>query len=146
TLRRRALRVLGERLRKGNGCLPPHGHGQRWSGWLAGTQSSRSSHHRPRREFVCRLRHASGSGAPWSRPTNPFVGTDGVAHRCAPRSDGGASVKPSILIVDDSLTVRMDLSETLAEAGFDTYQASRVSEAELVLNATPIDLLILDVR
>lgn len=55
-------------------------------------------------------------------------------------------MKPSILIVDDSLTVRMDLSETLAEAGFDTYQASRVSEAELVLNATPIDLLILDVR
>lgn len=55
-------------------------------------------------------------------------------------------MKPSILIVDDSLTVRMDLSETLSEAGFATYQASRVSEAHMVLNATPIDLLILDVR
>src|SRR5579862_3245032 len=51
----------------------------------------------------------------------------------------------SVLIVDDSLTVRMDLAEAFESAGFEAILSSSVREARDALSARSIDLLILDV-
>ena len=51
----------------------------------------------------------------------------------------------SVLIVDDSLTVRMDLSEAFEAAGFSTLLASTVGEARKLLELRPVSALILDV-
>lgn len=50
-----------------------------------------------------------------------------------------------ILIVDDSLTVRMDLMETLAAAGLDAAVCTSVAEARRALAAARFSLVILDV-
>ena len=51
----------------------------------------------------------------------------------------------SVLIVDDSLTVRMDLSEAFEAAGFSTLLASTVGEARKLLELRPVSAVILDV-
>jgi two-component system NtrC family sensor kinase len=51
-----------------------------------------------------------------------------------------------VLIVDDSLTVRMSLKDALAEAGFDTRIAATVAEAREALLLGTFELIILDVR
>jgi DNA-binding response OmpR family regulator len=51
-----------------------------------------------------------------------------------------------VLIVDDSLTVRMSLMEALSDAGFDVSTATTVSEARQSLVREPFALIILDVR
>ncbi|HEY4178236.1 MAG TPA: response regulator [Kofleriaceae bacterium] len=53
---------------------------------------------------------------------------------------------PSILIVDDSLTVRMDLAESLEAAGFTALPVGTLAEARRALQTQPIALAILDVR
>lgn len=50
-----------------------------------------------------------------------------------------------ILIVDDSLTVRMDLRKTLSSAGFEVVVCASVAEARQELNETLFSLVILDV-
>jgi two-component system NtrC family sensor kinase len=52
---------------------------------------------------------------------------------------------PVVLIVDDSLTVRMDLSDAFEQAGFRPVLAATVSEARLALAREPIAAVILDV-
>jgi PAS domain S-box-containing protein len=54
-------------------------------------------------------------------------------------------VKPRVLIVDDSLTVRMDLSEALAAAGFDPIPCVDLATARTALAADSFLLVILDV-
>jgi two-component system NtrC family sensor kinase len=54
-------------------------------------------------------------------------------------------LKPSILIIDDSLTVRMDLGEALDVAGLRTVLCSTLSEARQALSADMFALIILDV-
>jgi two-component system NtrC family sensor kinase len=54
-------------------------------------------------------------------------------------------LKPRILIVDDSLTVRMDLGEAFELAGFTNTLCSTLSEARRVLLTGSFDLIILDV-
>jgi len=54
-------------------------------------------------------------------------------------------VKPAILIVDDSLTIRMDLGETFELAGFATTLCATLTEARTALLAAPFALIILDV-
>jgi DNA-binding response OmpR family regulator len=51
----------------------------------------------------------------------------------------------TILIVDDSLTVRMDLVEAFEEAGFRCLPCSTAAEARGALVETHIDLAVLDV-
>ena len=51
-----------------------------------------------------------------------------------------------VLIVDDSLTVRMSLMEALSDAGFDVVTATTVAEARQSLTREPFELIILDVR
>ncbi|MEO7095969.1 MAG: response regulator [Polyangiales bacterium] len=52
----------------------------------------------------------------------------------------------AILIVDDSLTVRMDLSEALEAAGFRAVPCRTITEARAALRTQQIALAILDVR
>ena len=54
-------------------------------------------------------------------------------------------MKPSILLVDDSLTVRMDLGEALDLAGFQCTLCSTLSEGWKALLGSPFSLVILDV-
>lgn len=50
-----------------------------------------------------------------------------------------------VLIVDDSLTVRMDLADAFSAAGFSTIPCETVSAARMALAVQPIDAVVLDV-
>jgi DNA-binding response OmpR family regulator len=52
----------------------------------------------------------------------------------------------NVLIVDDSLTVRMDLQEAFDAAGFHSRGCATVAAAKDVIGRTPIDVIVLDVR
>src|SRR5262245_23610162 len=54
-------------------------------------------------------------------------------------------MKPSVLIVDDSLTVRKDLEAAFGLAGFDTATCGSVAEARAALAAGAFSLVLLDV-
>jgi DNA-binding response OmpR family regulator len=54
-------------------------------------------------------------------------------------------VTPNILIVDDSLTVRMDLAEAFAAAGFQVFPCGSLAEAKQTLSSEHVDVAILDV-
>ena len=54
-------------------------------------------------------------------------------------------MKPRILIVDDSITVRMDLKEALEEAGFETALCATAAAARDLLERQGFDAVILDV-
>lgn len=54
-------------------------------------------------------------------------------------------MKPSVLIVDDSLTVRMDLGEAFELTGFATMLCSTIAEARSALSTGSFSLIILDV-
>ena len=51
----------------------------------------------------------------------------------------------SILVVDDSLTVRMDLKESLEAAGFSTTVVASLAEARQAISQTAFSLVVLDV-
>jgi two-component system, NtrC family, sensor kinase len=53
--------------------------------------------------------------------------------------------QPVVLVVDDSLTVRMDLSEAFRAAGFQAIACSNAAEARSALAAEPISAIVLDV-
>jgi len=55
-------------------------------------------------------------------------------------------MRPRVLIVDDSLTVRMDLGEALEQAGFETALCATAQEARASLAAGGVALLLLDVH
>jgi two-component system NtrC family sensor kinase len=52
---------------------------------------------------------------------------------------------PNILIVDDSLTVRMDLADAFSSAGFRALPCANVAAARALLASERIDVAILDV-
>ena len=52
---------------------------------------------------------------------------------------------PEILVVDDSLTVRMDLMETLGAASLDADSCASIAEARQLLAGGAFSLIILDV-
>lgn len=54
-------------------------------------------------------------------------------------------MKKRVLIVDDSLTVRMDLSEAFEASDFELHVAGDLAEARLVLADKPFDVVVLDV-
>jgi len=55
-------------------------------------------------------------------------------------------VKPTVLVADDSLTVRMDLCETFTDAGFEAMQCANAADVLGLLSTNPVDILVLDVR
>ena len=50
-----------------------------------------------------------------------------------------------VLIVDDSLTVRMDLAEAFSEAGFSPILCADLAAARRSLAEGPVELAVLDV-
>jgi two-component system NtrC family sensor kinase len=54
-------------------------------------------------------------------------------------------MKPDVLIVDDSLTVRMDLGEAFESAGFATTLCSTMTEARLLLSTGSFAVIVLDI-
>jgi DNA-binding response OmpR family regulator len=54
--------------------------------------------------------------------------------------------KQTVLIVDDSLTVRMDLQETFDSAGFHSRGCATVAAARAALEQGAMDVIVLDVR
>jgi two-component system NtrC family sensor kinase len=54
-------------------------------------------------------------------------------------------MKPAVLIVDDSLTVRMDLDEAFSTSGFSTTLCATIEAARHALAQTPFSLMVLDV-
>jgi two-component system NtrC family sensor kinase len=54
-------------------------------------------------------------------------------------------MKPTALIVDDSLTVRMDLTHAFEAAGFQPIGCATAAEARTALAQAPVDVTILDV-
>ncbi len=52
---------------------------------------------------------------------------------------------PSVLIVDDSLTVRMDLAEAFERAGFRPLPCATAAEARQVLSSEAVQIVVLDV-
>jgi two-component system NtrC family sensor kinase len=50
-----------------------------------------------------------------------------------------------VLIVDDSLTVRMDLADAFRDAGFDVHPCASVAEARRAVSAAAVSVFILDV-
>jgi DNA-binding response OmpR family regulator len=54
-------------------------------------------------------------------------------------------VKQRVLIIDDSITVRMDLKDALEEAGFETVLCATAESARDVLRREGFDVIILDV-
>ena len=61
------------------------------------------------------------------------------------RIRGPADEKPRILIVDDSLTARMDLRDTFLSAGLETTTCETLSAAWAELKTQPFSLVVLDV-
>ena len=51
---------------------------------------------------------------------------------------------PRVVIVDDSLTVRMDLAEAFRAAGFETELCGTAAEARLCFAAARPDVVVLD--
>ena len=54
-------------------------------------------------------------------------------------------MRPSVLIVDDSLTVRMDLNEAFRDAGFETSPCATLAMAREAIKKTTFSLILLDV-
>ncbi|TAK22096.1 MAG: response regulator [Chloroflexota bacterium] len=90
-----------------------------------------------------RVRHAEGGSSARRGPARIAAGRDrsnaGVTRRGVP------SVTETVLIVDDSLTVRMDLVEAFEEAGFQTRPCATVAEARQALVDGEFGVVVLDV-
>jgi DNA-binding response OmpR family regulator len=57
----------------------------------------------------------------------------------------GETMKPHVLVVDDSLTIRMDLRGALTAAGFDVTLCETKRAAEMLLNTKRFNAVVLDV-
>src|ERR1044071_6016947 len=93
---------------------------------------------------ICRGPHPRPAG-----PTPPHGVDHGAVYAFpqeALRLPGKGSDMVTILIVDDSLTVRMDLAEALAGAGFHTLHCSTIAEARVALRSQPVAVAILDIK
>lgn len=53
---------------------------------------------------------------------------------------------PKILIVDDSITVRMDLAEAFASAGFDVTDCANLTDARRFIQSNSFGVIVLDVN
>jgi two-component system, NtrC family, sensor kinase len=65
--------------------------------------------------------------------------------RPGPRTAGETTTVGTVLILDDSLTVRMDLVAAFSNAGWATVPAATAARAWELLATEPVDLIVLDV-
>jgi CheY-like chemotaxis protein len=57
-----------------------------------------------------------------------------------------AGRRPAVLVVEDEVLIRFDLSDHLRDCGFDVLEAANVDEALEVLAAFAVDFVVTDVR
>ena len=57
-----------------------------------------------------------------------------------------AALASTVLVVDDSLTVRMDLADAFSQAGFATVECATLAEARAALASQAVDVVVLDVQ
>src|SRR5581483_7406693 len=141
-LGRCAVRDGGARVRAGGGRGAAHRHGPRRRRRAARRAPRRRHDDRPGRGELRRLRHAARGGRARRRPRSAAARRDRPGARPAVR---GAGPMSEILVVDDSLTVRMNLAETLTAAGFAVTACATLGEARRELAAGAFALVILDV-
>src|SRR6185436_7256413 len=145
-LRRRALRIDRQGVWSQLGRLSADRHGPRRRGRLARPEARRCPHHRARRGLVRRVRHAARSGALERRAAGAAARRHGTGAGPAERAvQEWPAMTDNVLIVDDSLTVRMDLTEAFEAAGFAVLPCGTVAEALAVLARTEIAVAVLDV-
>src|ERR1019366_3361775 len=101
----------------------------------------------PGRSDVGGVWHAEGSDPTWSGRAGPSSGEDcaRAGRAGARRGYREADMKPRVLIVDDSLTVRMDIGEALQSAGFDTVLCADLRSAREALAREGSVLIVLDI-
>src|SRR6202050_70399 len=126
--------------------MPSDRNGTRRRGWSAQNPRSRWRHNRPGRGHVGGLRHAArGGGAGRCHLRAATRRNRRSAGRVGRADDGGALMVGSVLIVDDSMTVRMSLIELLRDAGLEAVGCGSVAEARSALAEQVFGLVILDV-
>lgn len=65
----------------------------------------------------------------------------------APRISAGLELRPTVLVVDDDVLVRVAVSENLRDAGFQVLEAASAHDAlGVMLAQMPIHVLITDLR
>src|SRR5581483_8622208 len=141
-LGRCAVRDGGARVRAGGGRGAAHRHGPRRRRRAARRAPRRRHDDRPGRGELRRLRHAARGGRARRRPRSAAARRDRPGARPAVP---GAGPMSEILVVDDSLTLRMNLAETLTAAGFAVTACATLGEARRELAAGGFALVILDV-
>jgi DNA-binding NtrC family response regulator len=57
-----------------------------------------------------------------------------------------AGGRPAVLVVEDEVLIRFDLSDHLRDCGFDVFEAANVDEALELLAAFKVDFVVTDVR
>src|SRR5262249_35398580 len=105
------------------------------------------------RGHVHGLRHAArggaagrgGAGAAAARDRPRDRARRRVGDRFAGRAGMSGATTPSVLVVDDSLTVRMDLTEALQAGGLKAGACASLGEARDALATGSIAMAILDV-
>src|SRR5262249_25674771 len=92
------------------------------------------------------VRHApggrrAGCGRTGARPGPDRPGAAGLRPRAG--AAGGAVTRPAVLIVDDSLTVRMDLAEAFEHDGFEVTPCAGLQAARHLLEREAAALVVL---
>ncbi len=65
----------------------------------------------------------------------------------APRNGSEPGRPPTVLVVDDDVVIRMNISESLRDAGFHVVEAANGNDAlGVMLSELPVDLLLTDMR
>lgn len=78
---------------------------------------------------------------------NSFGHGSSASNGQAPKPGNGAHRKPTILIVEDEVLIRMAVCEHVRDEGFRVLEASNVAEAQAILRARePIEIVFSDVN
>ena len=142
---RRALREHRIRVRILGDGLPPDGHGPRRRRRVARDPPGRGVHDRAGRGHIGCLRHAARGHAARRRRAGAAPGGDRPGARSPSNRRARGAMTPLVLIVDDSLTVRMDLAEAFEGAGYRTVACATAAEARAALARGQVSLVVLDV-
>ncbi len=78
--------------------------------------------------------------------SNTGSGHSGTENGLAPKANNGAERKPTLLVVEDEILIRLAAADYLRERGYRVIEASNASEAVSVFAAgQPIELVFSDI-
>src|SRR5690349_14152485 len=125
--------------------MPAHRHGPRRRARPAADACAGRGHIRAGRSELRGVRDAARGGAAGRGGAGAAPGVHGRAPGGTRSGHGGAPMTPTVLIVDDSLTVRMDLHEAFEADGFATVLCATGAEARAAFETAGFDAAVLDV-